>query len=265
MELHLTDYAPIIVPVPWDNSFSTVFPTLLSICATDLVVAHFAPVGIPAYTMTCQGAVNVRAGVLLRRELVARLNTGSLDHSVDRWDPIAGANLTTTGKAAADRFALLGTVPAGDYWGSAEARFSLGVPRKTGLDVSNLFDRDSAIAFYTAGLDVSNLFDRDSAIAFYTAELAAVIAAVGPLVAAVAAQAVLNTAQDSVVAGVVAGALVTARAGYVSQVAGRLPDARICLMPFDIDVRDSDFRRDPERPRSSKVGIAHLEPGPAVQ
>lgn len=203
----MTDYAPIIAPVPWSNIFSTYFCDLLSICATNLTVTHTSATPGPpptlALTLVTRGELSSRAGALLRRELVARLNTGSLDRTVDIEDQLISPNYSApAGKAAADRLALQS--PLDSYVSEAVGRFSVGVPRIDGSVIPPNFVQAN---------EISN----------YNTELAAVLSAAGLLSTDVATQAAANVIQDSAVAATVAAALVTARAAYVTQLQATYP------------------------------------------
>jgi len=141
----------------------------------------------------------------MRRELVARLATGSKDFSVDAYDGLAGSfQRLPRGQRDADEFAFRGPMVSYYQIGGVVNRFSTPVPRASGLDSSGLFVQANAIAAYQA-------------------ELSAVLAAVPQLVADVATQAALNTAQDPTAAATVAAALATARANYVSALSAKYP------------------------------------------
>lgn len=202
----MTDYSPIVEPIGWNNAYSVSFCTLLGISSAAQIVQVMHPIGLPSFTqVSADGNLQTRAATLMRRELVARLACGSKDFSVDAYDRLAGKfEGVLGGKADADEFAFRGPLVHYQQVGGLVNRFSVPVPRKSGLDVTDLFVQSDAIAFYAT-------------------ELAAVIAAVPQLVADVATQAAKNVAQDSVVAATVAAALVASRAAYVSQLAASYP------------------------------------------
>jgi hypothetical protein len=205
------NYDPSIPPaVVWDNRFSIAFCDLLSICAAAKVV-FVLPVGTTMadgerittpVTMTCVSPSCRPAALLMTRELISRLNTGS-SVSQPNYDFLVDPGNVPVGPAVANEFAERGTAPRYPHRGEL-GRFSIPVPRVTGLDSSDLFVQSDCVAAYQV-------------------ELASVLAAATQLVADVAAQAALNVAQDPTAAATVAAALAASRAAYVTQLQAAYP------------------------------------------
>jgi hypothetical protein len=200
----VTDYAPVIAPIGWNNTYSAAFCTLLSVCAAAQVVQVLQPAGLSAFTVVSpDGNLQSRAARLLQRELIARLNTGSLDHTGDQFDALVSTASDPRGQSNADAFASRGA--AVSYHGNAINRFSVPVPRANGV------------------IDTSGLFNQDFARSVYVSELAAVMRQVTQLTDDVAKQAALNAAQDPTAAATVAAARASSRAAYVTQLQTAYP------------------------------------------
>lgn len=191
----MTDYAPVIPPIGWQNTYSMAFVDLLAICAAATLVPALAG------SVWLLADLQARASRLMSRELIARMATGSLRMD-PTYDPLIQPESFRIGPRAADDFLRAATVPYRALTGGA-VRFSVPVLRNGALDTPD--------------------FVQSSAIAAYQAELGAVLAERATLLSDLAKQAAQNTATDPTAAAIIAAALAAARASYVSQLQAAYP------------------------------------------
>lgn|GEM_PF-3223533 len=195
----MTDYAPVIPPIGWSNSYSRAFVDLLAICAR----AELVP-GMFFYSPAAEWFTDLRplAARLMTRELVARINTGSLRQD-PTYDPLIQVDGVRIGPRASDEFLRAAEVPYRAMTGGV-VRFSVPVPRN--------------------GVPDTDLFVREAAIAAYQSELAAVLAGRDALQVFLNQQAEVNAVRDPIAAAAIASAFAAARAGYVAQLQAAYPD-----------------------------------------
>lgn len=194
----MTNYAPIVEQIGWNNAYSIPFCDLLSVCA------YGAPVpglwrGHGVDLLDLRG----QARRLLTRELIARINTGSLLHS-PWYDPLIQSDSGRYGPRSADEFCLRASKAPYPAFTGGRVRFSLPVLRFGELDTPEVV--------------------QTTAIDQYQAELAAVLAARDKLMSDLARLQEANTAADPIAAAAIAADRATARASYVTQLQAEYPN-----------------------------------------